>query len=170
MSKVKTVTKNGISLRYVDANNRYEDGSRMRIYLLPGVPMDAGALIPRYDVDEEKIDQVLEMIKKSHHKQAQGIIKMYSGRSMDAAIVLIESEKLNKFDEFAKKLVDFYDKDLMFMHPDIRMSRTDVTAFIMGLYAEVGLAPKEHAEKAKGIVEGYGGPGLVVLLRGNDAE
>ncbi|MGD0729065.1 MAG: hypothetical protein ABR981_03240 [Candidatus Micrarchaeaceae archaeon] len=164
MSKVITIQKNGIPIRYVDADNRY-DGRHIRIYLLPGVPTNAGALVPRYDVDESKMSEILALFKEDHRKKVSELIKLYDGRSADAFVLLDEAEKLDRFDEIAKKLTDYYDSDLKYMHPDMRMSRTDVNAFLIQLYADVGLAPQKDADNAKGLVERYGGAGLMVLLR-----
>ena len=154
MAKVKTEIVNGIECRYIEA----QEG--IKVYLLPGVPMDAGE-IPREDGFD--LEEALEKIPKTDKKRTRRICGMYKGRQIDTLSVLAYAEERGRFDEFAQRL-EAKPKDFTYIHPDLMMARTDVNAFFMQLLVDVDVAPAEEARKAKKLLE-YG-PGVVVLPKG----
>ncbi len=154
MAKVKTEVVNGIECRYVEA----QDG--IKVYLLPGVPMDAGDIPAERDFD---LEEALEKVPITDKKRARRIAKMYKGRQIDTLSVLAYAEERGRFDEFAE-ILEAKPKDFAYIHPDLMMARTDVNAFFMQLLVDVGVAPKYEAERAKKLLE-YG-TGVVVLPKG----
>jgi hypothetical protein len=164
MVQIQTERRNGATLKYYEPSNRYEDGSKMRIYLLPGVPTDVVSLPIMPDLKKGDLDDFLQGFHPENRKKARNIIESYSGRQIDAASVLRYADEQGKFPEYAKTLEDKMESDIKYVHPDARYARTDFSAFILGLYADLGIAPREEAESMKKQVESYGA-GVVVLLR-----
>ncbi|MDE1856851.1 MAG: hypothetical protein KGH98_02070 [Candidatus Micrarchaeota archaeon] len=162
MVKIMTEERKGITVRYIDPVNTYQ-GRSIRVYLLPNVPVDAGELIPRQDLDRQKETEILGKFKPEHKETVKDLWSKYEGESLSAVSVLLYAEERGRFDEFAEKLRKEYDRNIIYMHPDIRTSRTDVMAFFNELYAELGVATVEAADEARKLADF--GPGLVVMLR-----
>lgn len=159
MAKVITEERNGISCRYVEAQNG------IRVYLLPNVPLDAGQIESQEDYDEQTIDKYMDK-KGFNEKQKARVRKIafsYRGRQMDTLSVLGYAQEQGRFDEIARRLEERH-IEWRTVHPDLMYSRTDVTAFFFGLYADLGKAPKEEAEAMRRLAEDYG-PGIVVLSK-----
>ena len=122
--------------------------------------MDAGE-IPREDGFD--LEEALKELPITDKGRARRIAKMYKGRQIDTLSVLAYAEERGRFDEFAERL-ETKPKDFSYIHPDLMMARTDVSAFFMQLLVDVGVAPAEEARKAKRLLE-YG-TGVVVLPKG----
>ncbi len=168
MPQIQKEQRGGITVRYIDvgmssvSSDERFTGRKMRVYLLPGVPMDAGEIPKMPDVPDLK-DTINEMFKSEHRATAERIGREYSGRQIDALSILKYAEGQGSFNEFAKRLDDEMKGSITYMHPDIRYARTDVTAFFMELYADLGIAPRAEAVKQRKIVDDYGA-GLVILV------
>lgn len=80
---------------------------------------------------------------------------------MDATSILLYTQEKGYFEEYARRL-KAKPKDFEFIHPDLMQARTDVSAFFMRLYADLGIAPKEEAERSERQLKDYG-VGVVVL-------
>jgi hypothetical protein len=151
--------RNGIKCRYLNAQNG------MRVYLLPNVPMDAGEIPVQEDLSESKINEFMKELKFTQEQsdRARRIVGDYRGRHTDALSVLgyakEQGDKL--FDSFATKLEE-RKKDFETIHPDLMYARTDVMAFFLGLYADLGKAPVTEAEQMEKLVKEHG-PGVIVL-------
>ena len=152
MATIHTEERNGIRTRYVEA----QDG--IRLYLLPNVPMDAGEIPTERGFDlEGEVSKFPEELQD----RTKRIGEQYSGRQLDAISILLYAKERGKFDDYARRL-ESKPKDFEFIHPDLMMARTDVSAFFMRLYADLGVAPVEEAERVERQIENYV-IGVVVL-------
>ncbi|MDO8509447.1 MAG: hypothetical protein Q7S27_07265 [Nanoarchaeota archaeon] len=154
MAKINTEIREGITCRYVNAQNG------IKLYLLPNVPLDAGEIPIEKGFDlEMAVSKFPENLKERVRKIGQS----YSGRQLDATSILLYAEEKGSFEEYAKRL-ESKPKDFEYIHPDLMVARTDVTAFFMRLYADLGVAPKEEAEKSERLLSDYG-VGVVMFPR-----
>ncbi len=85
---------------------------------------------------------------------------MFIGRQLDVTSILLYAEENVEFDRYAMRL-EARPGYFSFIPPKKRIARTDVTAFILRLYADLGIAPVSEAENAEKLVDEYGA-GLVV--------
>ena len=154
MVTIHTEERSGIRTRYVEA----QDG--IRLYLLPNVPIDAGEIPTEKGFD---LEGAVSKFPETRQERVRRIGEQYAGRQLDATSILLYAEEREKFDDYAKRL-ESKPKDFEFIHPELMMARTDVTAFFMRLYADLGVAPAEEAERAERQLENYG-VGVVVLPR-----
>lgn len=138
--------RNGIKTRYVNA----QEG--IRIYLLPNVPMDAGKIPTEKGFD---LEGAVSKFPEGLQNRARRIGEQYSGRQLDAMSVLLYAKEKGEFDNYAKRL-ESKPEDFESIHPDLMMARTDVTAFFMRLYADLGVAPVEEADRAERQLRDYG--------------
>ncbi len=152
MAKINTDQINGITVRYVDAQNG------IKLYLLPCVPMDAGKIEKEHDFD---LEGAIGKFPNELRQKARSIGERYIGRQLDAMSILLYANEREKFDEYAKKLEEKI-KDFDYIHPELRLARTDVSAFFFRLYADLGIAPSEEAERAERQLRDYG-PAVVVF-------
>ena len=159
MAKIITEERNGITCRYVEA----QDG--IRVYLLPNVPTDAGEIEVQEDYDDVTINEFMDKVEfnPDQKERVRKIVANYRGRQMDTLSILGYAQEQGKFDEFAQRLEERHE-EWRTVHPDLMYSRTDVTAFFLGLYGALGKAPREEATKMRELAENYG-PGVVVLLK-----
>jgi len=140
-----------------------KDGSR--VYFLPGVPMNAGKIENEGDIS---VEDVLPIVKEEIKEDPDGsieervttILEKYNGRLIDASSVLMYALKQGKFDEFAKRLEESY-KDFGHIHPQMMIARTDVTAFFLQMYLDLGTEKQEKVQPTIDFVKKYG-PGLIV--------
>ncbi|MBI5060791.1 MAG: hypothetical protein HZB67_00590 [Candidatus Aenigmarchaeota archaeon] len=158
MSKIITEERNGIVCRYF--NSKDNEGRNVRVYLLPNVPMDTGNIPTQPDSDSETLESTISEYFPEQREKVRKISEQYRGRQIDALSVLLYAKEMGKFSEFAQKLED-KPKDFEYIHPDLMYARTDVTAFFVELYAELGKAPRERAIEAKQLVSDCG-PAIVV--------
>jgi len=152
MARIQTEERDGIKTRYVDA----QDG--IRLYLLPNIPADVG------EIPSEKgfnLEGAVKKFPEGKREIVRRIGKKYNGRQLDATSILLYAEEQGKFDEYASRL-EKMPKDFEYIHPELMMARTDVSAFFMRLYADLGIAPVEEAEHCERQLEDYG-VGVVVL-------
>ena len=154
MATIHTEERNGIKTRYVEA----QEG--IRLYLLPNVPIDAGEIPTEKGFD---LEGAVSKFPETRQEKVRRIGEQYAGRQLDAISILLYAEERGKFDDYARRL-ESKPKDFEFIHPDLMMARTDVTAFFMRLYADLGVAPVEEVERAERQLENYG-VGVVVLPR-----
>ena len=154
MATIHTEERNGIKTRYVEAQGG------IRLYLLPNVPMDAGEIPTEKGFD---LEGAVSKFPEELQDRSRRIGEQYSGRQLDAMSILLYAKERGKFDDYAGRL-ESKPKDFEFIHPGLMMARTDVTAFFMRLYADLGVAPVEEAERAERQLENYG-VGVVVLPR-----
>ena len=154
MATIHTEERNGIRTRYVEAQGG------IRLYLLPNVPMDAGEIPTEKDFD---LEGAVSKFPETRQEKVRRIGEQYAGRQLDAISILLYAEERGKFDDYARRL-ESKPKDFEFIHPELMMARTDVTAFFMRLYADLGVAPVEEVERAERQLENYG-VGVVVLPR-----
>lgn len=154
MAEIHTEERNGIKTRYVRAQGG------IRLYLLPNVPMDAGEIPTEKGFD---LEGAVSKFPEEFRDRVRRIGEQYAGRQLDATSILLYAEERGKFEEYAKKL-ESKPKDFEFIHPDLMMARTDVSAFFMRAYADLGVAPVEEAERAERQLENYG-VGVVVLSK-----
>ena len=154
MATIHTEERNGIKTRYVEA----QEG--IRLYLLPNVPIDAGEIPTEKGFD---LEGAVSKFPETRQEKVRRIGEQYAGRQLDAISILLYAEERGKFDDYARRL-ESKPKDFEFIHPELMMARTDVTAFFMRLYADLGVAPVEEAERAERQLENYGA-GVVVLPR-----
>jgi hypothetical protein len=152
MVKINEEIKNGIKTRYVQG----QEG--IRIYLLPNVPIDAGEIPVEEGFD---LEGVVSEFPEDLQERARKIGKGYAGRQLDAMSILLYAKERGKFDDYARRL-ESKPKDFAYIHPGLMMARTDVTAFFIRLYADLGVAPIEEAERAERQLKDYG-VGIVVL-------
>ena len=155
MATIQTEVINGISCRYVNAQNG------IRIYLLPNVPMDAGEIPVEKGFDLEK---AVSKFPVNLQERVRRIGQSYNGRQLDATSILLYAHEKDCFEKYASRLENKPD-DFKFIHPDLMQARTDVTAFFMRLYADLGIAPKEEAERSERQLKDYGA-GVVILPKG----
>jgi hypothetical protein len=154
MAHIQAEEVNGIETRFVPA----QDG--IRIYLLPNVPMNAGKIPKEGGFD---LEGALESFPLGLRERVRKIGIKYQGRQLDATSILLYANERGQFEDYAQRLEN-KPKDFEFIHPDLMMARTDVTAFFMKLYADLGIAPKAEAESAERQVRDYGA-GVVVMPR-----
>jgi len=154
MATIHTEERNGIKTRYVEA----QEG--IRLYLLPNVPIDAGEIPTEKGFD---LEGAVSKFPETRQEKVRRIGEQYAGRQLDAISILLYAEERGKFDDYARRL-ESKPKDFEFIHPELMMARTDVTAFFMRLYADLGVAPVEEVERAERQLENYG-VGVVVLPR-----
>ena len=154
MATIHTEERNGIRTRYVEAQGG------IRLYLLPNVPMDAGEIPTEKGFD---LEGTVSKFPETRQERVRRIGEQYAGRQLDAISILLYAEERGKFDDYARRL-ESKPKDFEFIHPELMMARTDVTAFFMRLYADLGVAPVEEVERAERQLENYG-VGVVVLPR-----
>jgi len=152
MGTIHIEERNGIETRYVKA----QDG--IRLYLLPNVPMDAGEIPSEKGFD---LEGAVSKFPETRQERVKKIGEQYIGRQLDTTSILFYAEERGKFDDYAKRLESKL-KDFKFIHQDLMMARTDVTAFFMRLYVDLGVAPVEEAERAERQLRDYG-VGVVVL-------
>ena len=152
MAAIQTEIRKGIPCRYVDA----QDG--IRLYLLPNVPVDAGEIPVEKGFDLEK---AVSTFPANLQERVRKIGQSYNGRQLDATSILLYAQERDCFEEYAKRL-EAKPKDFDFIHPDLMQARTDVTSFFMRLYADLGIAPKEEADRSEKQLRDYG-TGVVVL-------
>ncbi|MFH1174343.1 MAG: hypothetical protein V1725_04370 [archaeon] len=145
MARIHEETIRGITTRYVQA----QDG--IRIYLLPGIPTDAGELFSEKNFD---LESALAGFPDGKKERARAIGKKYAGRQLDALSVLLYAEEQGTFDEYARTLES--KQDFSSIHPDLMLARTDVTAFFLRLYADLDIAPVAEAERAERQLSEYG--------------
>lgn len=131
---------------------------RAIFYSLPSIPIDAGEIPSEKGFD---LENAVQKFPKSKQEEVRGIGKRYYGRQLDAISILLYAEEQGKFDNYLKKLeskiVDFES-----IHPELMMARTDVTVFFTRLYADLGIATIEEAERAERQLRNYG-VGVVIL-------
>lgn len=142
---------NGLTVRYIDIEDEE------RVYLLPFIPIGYPVRHECY-VDLEGI--VKDEFPQVHQERVKKIADKYVGRQLDTTSILLYAEEMGRFDEFAERL-ESKPKDFAYIHPNLMMARTDVTAFFMQMYADLGIAPREEADEIRKMVEDYG-PGIVV--------
>ena len=152
MAQIHTEERNGIQTRYVKA----QDG--IRLYLLPNVPMGAGEIPTESGFDLEK---AVSKFPDEKQDRARRIGQACAGRQLDATSILLYAEEQGRFDDYAKRL-ESKSQEFKFIHPELMMARTDVTAFFMRLYADLRLAPVEKADRAERQLRDYG-VGVVVF-------
>lgn len=139
MAEIHTEERSGLQIRYKKA----QDGTRL--YLLPNVPIDAGEIPTEKGFD---LEGVVSKFPEELQDRARRIVEQYSGRQLDAMSILLYAKENGKFDDYAGRLESKL-KDFGCIHPDLMMARTDVSAFFMRLYADLGVAPIEEAEGAE---------------------
>lgn len=154
MANIHTEERNGIKTRYVQA----QEG--IRVYFSPNVPIDAGEIPTEKGFD---LEEAVSKFPEELQDRTRRIGEQYSGRQLDATSILLYAKEKGKFDDYAKRL-ESKPKDFEFIHPELMMARTDVSAFFMRLYADLGVAPVEEAERAERQLRDYG-IGVVVLPR-----
>jgi len=152
MAQINVEERNGIKIRYVNA----QDG--IRLYLLPNVPMDAGEIPAEKGFD---LEGAVSKFPENVQDRVRAIGQSYNGRQLDATSILLYAQEKGCFEDYAKRL-ESKPEDFKYIHPDLMQARTDVTAFFMRLYADLGIAPKEEADRAERQVRDYG-VGVVVL-------
>jgi len=152
MAQINVEERNGIKIRYVNA----QDG--IRLYLLPNVPMDAGEIPAEKGFD---LEGAVYKFPENVQDRVRAIGQSYNGRQLDATSILLYAQEKGCFEDYAKRL-ESKPEDFKYIHPDLMQARTDVTAFFMRLYADLGIAPKEEADRAERQVRDYG-VGVVVL-------
>ena len=152
MAQINVEERNGIKIRYVNA----QDG--IRLYLLPNVPMDAGEIPAEKGFD---LEVAVSKFPENVQDRVRAIGQSYNGRQLDATSILLYAQEKGCFEDYAKRL-ESKPEDFKYIHPDLMQARTDVTAFFMRLYADLGIAPKEEADRAERQVRDYG-VGVVVL-------
>ncbi len=154
MATIHTEERGGIETRYVQA----QDG--IRVYLLPNVPMDTGEIPTERNFD---LEGAVSKFPEEMQERVRRIGEQYVGRQLDATSILLYAEERGKFDDYARRL-ESKPNDFEVIHPDLMMARTDVTAFFMRLYADLGVAPVEEVERAERQLEDYG-KGVIVLTK-----
>jgi len=154
MAQIQTEERNGIRCRYVNA----QDG--IKLYLLPNVPMDAGEIPVERGFD---LESAVSKFSATVQDRVRRIGQDYNGRQLDATSVLLYAQEKGCFEEYAKRL-EAKPEDFKFIHSDLMQARTDVTAFFMRMYADLGIAPKEEAERSERQLRNYG-VGVVVLSK-----
>ena len=154
MATIHTEERNGIKTRYVEA----QEG--ISLYVLPNVPIDAGEIPTEKGFD---LEGAVSKFPETRQERVRRIGEQYAGRQLDATSILLYAEERGKFDDYARRL-ESKPKDFEFIHPELMMARTDVTAFFKRLYADLGVAPVEEVERAERQLENYG-VGVVVLPR-----
>jgi hypothetical protein len=151
--------RNGIKYSYLNT----KDG--MRVYLLPMVPQDVGDIPVQGDLNDSDIEEHMQKLNftPEQKNRARKITNDYRGRQVATLSVLgYAKENGDKmFDSIAVKLEE-RKKDIEFIHPDLRYARTDIMAFFLGLYADLGKAPVKEAEAMEKLVKDYG-PGVIVI-------
>ena len=152
MATIQTEEIGGVKTRYVEA----QEG--IRIYLLPNVPVDAGQISVEKDFD---LEAAVKKFPKTRQERVRRIGEQYAGRQLDATSVLLYANERGKFEDYAKRL-ESKPGDFESIHPELMMARTDVNAFFLRLYADLGIAPVDVAEKAERQLENYG-IGVIVL-------
>lgn len=152
MAEIHTEERNGIRTRYVNAQGG------IRLYLLPNVPMDAGKIPTEKGFD---LEGAVSKFPEELQDRTRRIGEQYSGRQLDAVSILLYAKEKGEFDNYASRL-ESKPKDFEFIHPELMMARTDVSAFFMRLYADLGVAPVEEAGRAERQLKDYG-IGVVVL-------
>jgi len=156
---VITEEKNGLEYRYINA----QDG--MKVYLLPIIPKDVGQIPVQEDLDESVVEDYMKELGFSleQTERTRTVLNNYRGRQLDTLSILgYAKEHSDKaFNTFAKELEE-RKKDFETIHPDLMYARTDVSAFFMGLYGDLGKVPAEIVKKTTELAENYG-PGIVVL-------
>ena len=152
MATIQTEVRNGIPCRFVNV----QDG--IKLYLLPNVPVDAGEIPVERGFDLEK---AVSTFPANLQERVRKIGQSYNGRQLDAVFILLYAQERGCFEEYAKRL-ESKPKDFDFIHPDLMQARTDVTSFFMRLYVDLGIAPKEEAERSERQLRDYG-VGVVVL-------
>jgi len=155
MARIHEEERSGIRTRYVNA----QDG--IRVYLLPNVPMDAGEIPTEKGFD---LEGAVSEFPEAKQERVRRIGKQYAGRQLDATSILFYAEERGEFDDFARRL-ESKPKDFEYIHPELMMARTDVTAFFMQMYVDLGIAPEQEAINAKRFKESYG-LGVVIHPRG----
>lgn len=155
MARINVEARAGVTTRYVNAQGG------IRIYLLPNVPTDVGDIPVEagFDLESSVNEFPLEM-----RDRARKIGELYAGRQLDAISILLYAKERGKFDDYAKRL-EAKPKDFEFIHQNLMLARTDVNAFLMRLYADLGIAPEEEALRAERQLREYG-IGLIVLPKG----
>lgn len=151
MGTIHTENRKGVEIRYVDAQNG------IKLFLLPNVPEDAGEIYSEKNFD---LEGAVSKFPEGERNIVRRIGEKYVGRQLDATSILLYAEEQGKFEEYIKKL-DTKPKDFEFIHPDLMMARTDVSAFFLRHYANLGIAPNEVAEEAERQLRNYG-VGIVV--------
>jgi len=114
-----------------------------RIYLLSsgGVPAYQGSF------PKERLDagEAWEMVKSrippeaepTIESRAHSILRKYQGRQGETMNVLCHSLDQGRFGEFADRLEQY--SEINRLPPYVRFARTDVTAFFMRLYDDLGV-------------------------------
>ena len=152
MAQIQTEERNGIRCRYVNA----QDG--IKLYLLPNVPMDAGEIPVERGFD---LEGAVSKFPENVQERVRVIGQSYNGRQLDATSILLYAQEKGCFEEYAKRL-EAKPEDFKFIHSDLMQARTDVTAFFMRMYADLGIASKDEAERSERQLRNYG-VGVVVL-------
>ena len=125
---------------------------QMRIYPLPVVPLNVGDIPVERDFD---LDYAVSRFPKSLQARVRTIGEGFVGRQQDALSVLLYAKEQKEFDSYAQRLEN-PPRSFAFVHPDLMLARTDVTAFFMRLYADLGIARAEQAEEAENQIRSYG--------------
>ncbi len=146
MARIHLEDRNGILIKYVNA----QDG--IKLYLLPNVPTDAGRIEAEGDFP---LEEAVKRFPVDKQEKVRQIGKAYDGRQLDAASILLYAEEQGRFDEFVQRL-EAKEKDFAYIHPSLRLARTDITAFFMRQYADLGKAPEEEAARTERQLEDYG--------------
>ncbi|MBI2583890.1 MAG: hypothetical protein HYW25_04440 [Candidatus Aenigmarchaeota archaeon] len=120
--------------------------------------MDAGEIPTERGFD---LEGAVSEFPEARQERVRRIGEQYAGRQLDATSILLYAEERGEFDKYATRLESRHE-DFEFIHPGLMMARTDVTAFFMRLYADLGVAPAEEAERAERQLRDYG-IGVVVL-------
>jgi len=153
MVAIHTEERRGVKLRYIEG----QEG--IRVYLLPNVPMHVGKIPAEKNFD---LEAAVSKFPEELQERARKIGKKYAGRQLDAISILLYAKEQEKFEDYERRL-NLKLKNFKYIHPDLMMARTDVTAFFMRLYADLGIAPVKEAEIAERQQKEYGA-GVVVLI------
>jgi hypothetical protein len=151
MAEIHSESKNGIGFRYVEAQDN------MRVYLLPHVPADAGKIPTEGKFD---LEGAVKKFPEEFQERVKKLGEKYRGRQLDTVSILLYAKEQGKFEEYAERLES--NREFETIHPDLMMARTDVSAFFIRLYADLGIAPIEEAERAERQLKEYGA-GVIVL-------
>ncbi len=141
------------------------DGKKARVYLLPGVPKEAGRIDSEIGVSLDKMLSFLEEkagISTDSLKRSKKILEKYKGRLIDTSSILYYANEQNRFDEFAERLEQEYSK-LSHIPSDMMFARTDVMAFFHKLYMDLDIGNKKEQKKFINFEKSLGGPGLIVF-------
>lgn len=156
MSDIKSEIKDGITYTYLDQDE-------CRIYFSSQFPRDLWELPKDRELNLEAT--VLRNFSLEKMEPAKRMGELYKGRQNDVVSILIYAHEQNRFEEFYTLLEQKYN-DFKEIPVEHRLARTDLTAFVIGLYAKLGFRPQDSADFSRKFVEFYG-PGLLVFPKRN---